>query len=82
MLLQVQAQVKKTKARFDKLKLDTMQKIDLLAASRCNMFSHVLVNYQTTLLHFWAKTSRTMSAVAESFRGYQYYEFNMLKVDL
>lgn len=77
---QVQAQVKKTKAKFDKLKLDTMQKIDLLAASRCNMFSHVLANYQTSLLHFWAKTSRTMSAVAESFKGYQYYEFNMLKV--
>ena len=57
-----------------------MQKIDLLAASRCNMFSHVLANYQTTLLHFWEKTARTMSAVAESFKGYQYYEFNMLKV--
>ena len=78
--LQVQAQVKKTKARFDKLKLDTMQKIDLLAASRCNMFSHVLVTYQQTLLHFWEKTSRTHSAVAESFKGYQYYEFNMLRV--
>ena len=77
---QVQAQVKKTKVRFDKLKLDCMQKIDLLAASRCNMFSHVLANYQSTLLHFWSKTSRTMSAVAESFKGYQYYEFNMLKV--
>jgi len=77
---QVQAQVKKTKAKFDKLKLDTMQKIDLLAASRCNMYSHVLANYQSTLLHFWEKTSRTMSAVAESFKGYQYYEFNMLKV--
>ena len=79
-LPQVQAQVKKTKAKFDKLKLDTMQKIDLLAASRCNMYSHVLANYQSTLLHFWEKTSRTMSAVAESFKGYQYYEFNMLKV--
>ena len=77
---QVQAQVKKTKARFDKLKLDTMQKIDLLVASRCNMFSHVLATYQSTLLHFWAKTSRTMSAVAESFKGYQYFEFNLLKV--
>lgn len=75
----VQAQVKKTKARFDKLKLDTMQKIDLLVASRCNMFSHVLATYQSTLLHFWAKTSRTMSAVAESFKGYQYFEFNLLK---
>ena len=57
-----------------------MQKIDLLAASRCNMFSHVLANYQSTLLHFWEKTSRTMTAVSESFKGYQYYEFNMLKV--
>ncbi|XP_052812921.1 islet cell autoantigen 1-like isoform X2 [Mya arenaria] len=75
----VQAQVKKTKARFDKLKLDVMQKIDLLAASRCNMFSHVLANYQSSLLHFWEKTSRTMTAVAESFKGYQYYEFNIIK---
>ncbi|KAL4216900.1 Islet cell autoantigen 1 [Mactra antiquata] len=75
----VQAQVKKTKSRFDKLKLDVMQKIDLLAASRCNMFSHVLANYQSSLLHFWEKTSRTMSAVAESFKGYQYYEFNIIK---
>ncbi|XP_041374497.1 islet cell autoantigen 1-like [Gigantopelta aegis] len=75
----VQSQVRKTKSRFDKLKLDVMQKVDLLAASRCNMFSHVLANYQSTLLHFWEKTSRTMSAVAESFKGYQYYEFNMLK---
>ncbi|KAK3082865.1 hypothetical protein FSP39_007472, partial [Pinctada imbricata] len=75
----VQAQVRKTKAKFDKLKLDVMQKVDLLAASRCNMFSHVLANYQSTLLHFWEKTSRTMSAVAESFKGYQYYEFNIIK---
>lgn len=72
--------MRKTKAKFDKLKLDVMQKVDLLAASRCNMFSHVLANYQSTLLHFWEKTSRTMTAVAESFKGYQYYEFNIIKV--
>jgi len=63
--------VKKAKARFDKLKLDVMQKVDLLAASRCNMFSHVLANYQTTLLLFWTKTSTRMTAVAHSFKGYQ-----------
>lgn len=80
LFLKVQAQVRKTKAKFDKLKLDVMQKVDLLAASRCNMFSHVLANYQSTLLHFWEKTSRTMTAVAESFKGYQYYEFNIIKV--
>ncbi|XP_013390447.1 islet cell autoantigen 1 isoform X2 [Lingula anatina] len=75
----VQAQVRKTKAKFDRLKVDVMQKVDLLAASRCNMFSHVLANYQSTLLTFWDKTARTMTAVAESFKGYQYYEFSMLK---
>lgn len=80
LFFKVQAQVRKTKAKFDKLKLDVMQKVDLLAASRCNMFSHVLANYQSTLLHFWEKTSRTMSAVAESFKGYQYYEFSIIKV--
>ena len=80
LFLQVQAQVRTTKLKFDKLKNDVCQKIDLLGASRCNLFSHTLATYQNTLLHYWEKTSRTMSAVQEGFRGYQHYEFNMLKV--
>ncbi|CAH8866537.1 unnamed protein product [Trichobilharzia szidati] len=75
----VQAQVRKAKASFDRLKVDSMQKVDLLAASRCNMLSHVLVGYQNTLLAFLEKTSHMMVAVAESFRGYQYYEFSVLR---
>nr|CAH8866944.1 unnamed protein product [Trichobilharzia regenti] len=75
----VQAQVRKAKASFDRLKVDSMQKVDLLAASRCNMLSHVLVGYQNTLLVFLEKTSHMMVAVAESFRGYQYYEFSVLR---
>jgi hypothetical protein len=76
----VQAQVKKTKTKFDRLKCDVIQKIDLLSASRCNMFSHVLACYQQTLLQFWEKSARTMNAVADAFKGYQYYEFNIIKV--
>ncbi|CAH8630350.1 unnamed protein product [Heterobilharzia americana] len=75
----VQAQVRKAKVSFDRLKVDSMQKVDLLAASRCNMLSHVLVGYQNTLLNFLEKTSHMMVAVAESFRGYQYYEFSILR---
>ena len=75
----VQSHVRKTKVRFDKLKVDCIQKIDLLSASRCNMYSNALVGYQNALLNFWGKTSKTMSAVAESFKGYQYYEFTTLK---
>ncbi|XP_072859331.2 islet cell autoantigen 1 isoform X1 [Pogona vitticeps] len=75
----VQAQVRQSKLSFDKLKTDVCQKVDLLGASRCNLLSHILTTYQTTLLHFWEKTSRTMAAIHESFKGYQPYNFIMLK---
>lgn len=75
----VQSHVRHTKQKFDKLKIDTLQKVDLLSASRCNMFSHVLTSYQNALLLFWEKTARTMNTVAKSFQGYQHYEFCMLK---
>ncbi|XP_056300195.1 islet cell autoantigen 1 [Pseudoliparis swirei] len=75
----VQAQVRTTKTSFDKLKTDVCQKVDLLGASRCNLLSHVLTTYQTTLLHFWEKTSHTMAAIHESFKGSQHHEASALK---
>merc|ERR1719394_2238595 len=75
----VQGHVKSSKTKFDKLKLDVLQKVDLLAASRCNMFSYALILYQDTLVTFWDKTSKTMSHVNNGFKGYQYYEFNYIK---
>lgn len=75
----VQAQVKKTKTKFDRLKSDVIQKIELLSASRCNMFSNVLLNYLKSLIQYWEKTSRAMNAVSDAFKGYQYYEFNVIK---
>ena len=38
--------------------------------------------YQDTLVTFWDKTSKTMSHVNNGFKGYQYYEFNYIKVTL
>ncbi|KAF7661226.1 hypothetical protein LDENG_00266650 [Lucifuga dentata] len=75
----VQAQVRSTKTSFDKLKSDVCQKVDMLGASRCNLLSHVLTTYQTTLLHFWEKTSHTMAAIHESFKGCQHSEFSTIK---
>ncbi|CAG2102472.1 unnamed protein product [Medioppia subpectinata] len=75
----VQSHVRKTKVRFDRLKVDTLQKIDLLSASRCNMYSNALVGYQNSSVQFWEKSSKTMAAVADTFKGYQYYEFTTLK---
>lgn len=74
----VQTQVRHTKTSFDKLKNDVCQKVDLLGASRCNLLSHVLTTYQTTLLHFWEKTSHTMAAIHESFKGCRTHEASAL----
>ncbi|GFS90836.1 islet cell autoantigen 1 [Nephila pilipes] len=75
----VQSNVRKTKARFDKLKLDTLQKVDLLSFSRCNLFSQALAAYQNTLIAISEKMSHTMTSVAETTKGYQHYEFSLLK---
>uniref|UniRef100_A0A671R8V7 AH domain-containing protein n=1 Tax=Sinocyclocheilus anshuiensis TaxID=1608454 RepID=A0A671R8V7_9TELE len=74
----VQTQVRHTKTGFDKLKNDVCQKVELLGASRCNLLSHVLTAYQTTLLHFWEKTSHTMAAIHESFKSCQTHEASAL----
>lgn len=75
----VQAQVRGTKSQFEKLKNDVCQKVDMLGASRCNMLSHSLCTYQTTLLQFWEKTAHAMSEIHEAFEGHVPYQFTTLK---
>uniref|UniRef100_H3D6Y4 Islet cell autoantigen 1 like n=2 Tax=Tetraodon nigroviridis TaxID=99883 RepID=H3D6Y4_TETNG len=75
----VQAQVRGTKGQFEKLKNDVCQKVDMLGASRCNMLSHSLCTYQTTLLHFWEKTAHAMSGIQTAFQGHVQYQFTTLK---
>lgn len=76
---EVQATVKLKKAKFDRMKLKSLQKIDLLAASRCNMFSHALIVYQNGLVAFSEKAARTMNNVATSFKGHQPYQFTVIR---
>ncbi|KOB73677.1 putative phospholipase A2, group VI [Operophtera brumata] len=74
-----QRQVRESKKIFDKLTLDVLQKIDLLAAARCNMFSHVLSNYQNSFLNFVTKVSQTLEATADTMKSTPLYEFSILK---
>ena len=89
----VQAAVRRKKAKFDKRKLDVLQKVDVLAASRCNLFSQVgccvvdgksrlqlLANYQAAIVSFWERTSTAHNTVSENFKETQQYEFTILKV--
>ncbi|XP_037618401.1 islet cell autoantigen 1-like isoform X2 [Sebastes umbrosus] len=75
----VQSQVRGTKSQFEKLKNDVCQKVDMLGASRCNMLSHSLCTYQTTLLQFWEKTAHAMSGIQKAFHGHVPYQFTTLK---
>ncbi|XP_032688935.1 islet cell autoantigen 1 isoform X2 [Odontomachus brunneus] len=75
----VQTRVRQGKIAFDNLALDCLQKVDLLAAARCNMFSHALVLYQTTLLNFTKKSAQAYSTIASSFKGYQHYDFTVVR---
>ncbi|XP_029303137.1 islet cell autoantigen 1-like isoform X1 [Cottoperca gobio] len=75
----VQTQVRGSKSQFEKLKNDVCQKVDMLGASRCNMLSHSLCTYQTTLLQFWEKTAHAMSGIHEAFQGHVPYQFTTLK---
>ncbi|KAM8933870.1 islet cell autoantigen 1-like protein [Pelodytes ibericus] len=75
----VQIQVRNTKSQFDKTKMDVCQKVDLLGASRCNLLSHSLASYQTTLLHFWKKTAHLMSEIQQEFQAVLPYGVSQIK---
>lgn len=53
--------------------------IDLLAAARCNMFSHVLVAYMTELKKFAEKSSTTFDTIAKTLEQRPKYDFCVLK---
>ena len=76
----VQSQVKQTKNKFEHYKNDVIQKIDLLSASRCNMFSNVLANYLNIITKYYQNCAKTFNLVSEAYNGYLFYEFNIIKV--
>ncbi|XP_058066565.1 islet cell autoantigen 1 [Anopheles bellator] len=74
-----QRHVKAAKTKFDKYTLDCLEKIDLLAAARCNMFSHALVGYQNAILQFSKKTDETYKNTLKSLAKDPHYRFSILK---
>lgn len=64
----VQTKVKKSKKQFDHHKLICLQKVDLLAAARCNMFSHVLIFYQQSLQRFAESIAASFEHATKDFK--------------
>ncbi|CAI4225323.1 unnamed protein product [Auanema sp. JU1783] len=74
---EAQTAVRANKERLDKLKLDTLQKVDLLSASRSNLLSHLLGKYLELLITYYEKTSRAYQALASNLSHFQHYEFDI-----
>ncbi|CAO1408138.1 unnamed protein product [Diamesa serratosioi] len=56
-----QQYVKFSKGKFDKFSLACLQKIDLLAAARCNLFSYSLATYQTNWMTLCQKNEEVLA---------------------
>ncbi|KAH8302387.1 hypothetical protein KR044_005903 [Drosophila immigrans] len=74
-----QAHVRAAKHNFDGYSLDSIQKIDLLAAARCNMYSHALVAYLAELKTFAQKTASTFQSISNALITKPKYDFCVLK---
>lgn len=71
-----QSYVRTTKVRFDRLMLACLQKVDLLAAARCNMFSHALVSYQKAISVFSAEAGKILNHAAKKIDNVEPYDFS------
>lgn len=74
-----QNHVRVSKQKFDRLALDCLEKIDLLSAARCNMFSHVLVAYQLAMQNYSSKTLETFKVASKILDREPHYSFSILK---
>ncbi|VDM98515.1 unnamed protein product [Thelazia callipaeda] len=74
-----QAVVRRNKKRLDGLKLDTLQKVNLLAASRCHLFSQMLESYQKLIHNYFEQTALTFKKIYYSLSDHkQNNEFQIL----
>ncbi|XP_068147837.1 islet cell autoantigen 1-like protein [Drosophila tropicalis] len=74
-----QAHVRAAKHNFDGYSMDSIQKIDLLAAARCNMYSHALVAYVAELKNFAQKAASTFQSISNALIVKPKYDFCVLK---
>ncbi|KAK6727850.1 hypothetical protein RB195_005492 [Necator americanus] len=75
---EAQSAVRLNKEKLDKLKVDTLQKVDLLSASRSNLLSHLLGKYLQMLCAYYEKTCRAYTALSANLSTFQHYEFEIL----
>ncbi|KAF8365997.1 ric-19, partial [Pristionchus pacificus] len=75
---EAQSVVKANKERLDALKVDTLQKVHLLSASRVNLLVHLLGSYAELLSTYYERTAAAFGAIATNLSAYEHYDFEIL----
>ena len=78
--LQAQAAVKETKGRFEKLKHDLSEKIDMVSASRCNLLSRSLPTYQNELLKFSDSMANEFHKILVDLRSHHHHQYKVKRL--
>ena len=77
---QAQATVKETKKRFEKLKVDLGEKIDMVSASRCNLLSRSLPSYQKDILEYSDTSANDFHRLLVDLRSHYHHQYKVKKM--
>ncbi|GFU58989.1 islet cell autoantigen 1 [Nephila pilipes] len=75
----VQEHIRNLKVRFDRAKLEVMQKVDLYLFSRCNLFSQTLVQYRKTFCKVSKNSAISTKCAMQNIPYCFSYRFEVLK---
>ena len=72
---QAQVRVKETRERFEQLKSDMAEKIEMVVVSRCNMLSKSLPSYQNGLLTFFEDSSKELHKLLLEIKAHHHPQY-------
>jgi len=72
--------VKDTKRRFEKLKVDLGEKIDMVSASRCNLLSRSLPSYQKAMLDYADTAAGGFHQLLVNLRTHHHHQYKVRKL--
>ena len=72
--------VKESKKRYEKLKFDLGEKIDMVSASRCNLLSRSLPNYQKEVLSYYDEAANEFHKILVDLRSHHHHQYKVRRL--
>ena len=72
--------MKESKKRYEKLKFDLGEKIDMVSASRCNLLSRSLPYYQKEILSFYDDAANEFHKILVDLRSHHHHQYKVRRL--